>query len=126
MTMPFKTGNNKQAMLDIMHAAKAAFCDRDVIGIVTSLCHGPLSKFPELSEEDSKLLQLYLTFVRNMAAIPDAVDCDKAGAKFHLSTLGVRTNSHTRYASRSRLRQGRAWLLCSRQCSCSAVLRQYH
>lgn len=90
MTMPGKPGKNAQATLDIMHACKAAVTDADVLGIVTSVVHAPLAKFPDLAADDAKTLQLFLTFVRNIACIPDALDVAKASAKFHFSTLSVR------------------------------------
>jgi hypothetical protein len=91
MTMPPANGDtHPQALLDVLHACKYAFTARDVLGIVTSVCHAALENFPVVSEEGGKTLQLYLTFVRNMVAIPDADDCDRAATKFHLSTLSVR------------------------------------
>ena len=92
MTMPPKPGKTTQAALDTLHRCKAVFCDRDVLGIITALCHEPLSKFPECSEADRRTLQLYLTFVRNMAAIPDAQGYDKAIGQHHLTTLSVRSS----------------------------------
>ena len=103
MTMPGKPGKAAQATLDIMHACKAAVTDADVLGIVTSVVHAPLAKFPDLAEDDAKTLQLFLTFVRNIACIPDALDVAKASAKFHFSTLSVRFQPQ-----RPRGRHGRA------------------
>jgi hypothetical protein len=93
MTMPTKLGKSNKAILDVMHSCKAAVIDVDTLAICTSLCHAPLATFPSLSEEDSKMLQLFLTFVRNIACIPDALDYSNATAKFHFSTLSVRRSS---------------------------------
>jgi hypothetical protein len=91
MTMPVKLGKHSQEILDVLHVCKAAFTDPDILGLVTSLCHAPLAKFPDLSEDDRKTLQLFLTFVRNLARIPDAVGYERASSKFYFSTLTVRT-----------------------------------
>lgn len=91
MTMPPKPGTKvNKATLEVMHACKAAVIDADTLAVFTSLCHTPLATFPNLGEEEAKVLQLFLTFVRNMMAIPDALEYSKAVAKFHFSTLSVR------------------------------------
>ena len=91
MTMPLKSGAKQHASLSILHTCKAAVTNRDILGIITSVVHAPLARFPKVGEDESKVLQLYLTFVRNMMAIPDADDGDKATANFHLSNLNVRS-----------------------------------
>jgi hypothetical protein len=44
---------------------------RDVLAALMGLAAGPLSRHPRMSEEDHNVLQLLLTFIRNLVSIPD-------------------------------------------------------
>jgi Timeless protein len=89
MTMPEPLGKQKQAMMSTLHAVKASFTEPDTLSIVTALCHGPLSHFPQMTKEDRDTLQLFLTFVRNLLWIPDAIDHEQSLGRSHFGTLQV-------------------------------------
>jgi Timeless protein len=75
--------------MSTLHAVKAAFTEPDTLSIVTALCHGPLSHFPQMTKEDRDTLQLFLTFVRNLLWIPDATDHEQSLGRAHFGTLQV-------------------------------------
>eukprot|EP00892_Ulva_mutabilis_P003170 jgi/Ulvmu1/12854/UM098_0039.1 len=83
---------------DIHHSIKAEFTNADAIAILMSMCHEPLSHFDDLSDAHYKILQMFITFIRNMMLIPDADDCGNAAARHHFSTLQVCSMPATRSA----------------------------
>lgn len=90
MTMPPKDGEHPQNVLEVHHATKAAFTDRNSVAIVTSMCLGALKDLPDMRDDQYKILQLFLTFVRNLMLIPDSQDWESAVSKHHYATLQVR------------------------------------
>ena len=90
MTMPPKEGEHPQAVLEVHHNTKAAFTERTSLAIVTSICVDALKDLPDMSDEQYKILQLFLTFVRNLMLIPDSQEWESVGvSKHHYATLKV-------------------------------------
>ena len=54
-----------------MQAAKEAFLAQDALAVVTALVAEPLARHPRMSQQDAMLVQLVITFLRNLLAIPD-------------------------------------------------------
>ena len=51
---------------------KAAFLAQDALAVVAALVAEPLGKLPRaLSRQEELLLQLVITFLRNLLAVPD-------------------------------------------------------
>lgn len=89
MTMPPKEGEHTQAVLEVHHETKAAFTECKSLAIVTSICLDALKDLPDMNDEQYKILQLFLTFVRNLMLIPDSKDQEIGVAKHHFATLRV-------------------------------------
>lgn len=90
MTMPPKEGQHSQAVLEVHHDTKAAFTERTSLAIVTSICLDALKDLPNMSDEQYKILQLFLAFVRNLMLVPDSQEWASVGvAKHHYATLKV-------------------------------------
>lgn len=89
MTMPLQPDKSTPAQVEVLQAIKAAFVSRTALAIVVSLCHEPLSKHPNMTQDDCKVLQLFLSLIRNLLCIPDVTQRDLASAKYHLKTLQV-------------------------------------
>jgi hypothetical protein len=89
MTMPPKEGEHPQNVLEVHHETKAAFTERTSLAIVTSICLDALKDLPDMSDEKYKILQLFLTFVRNLMLIPDSQDWGSGVTKHHYATLKV-------------------------------------
>jgi hypothetical protein len=89
MTMPPKAGEHTQSVLEVHHDTKAAFTERTSLAIVTSICLDALKDLPDMTDDQYKILQLFLTFVRNMMLIPDSKDQQLGVAKHHYATLKV-------------------------------------
>uniref|UniRef100_A0A7S3UDF9 DEK-C domain-containing protein n=1 Tax=Picocystis salinarum TaxID=88271 RepID=A0A7S3UDF9_9CHLO len=73
LTMPLDPHSeeiNKQA--EHLKQLKEAMVEEDVIAIVTSMLHEPLSKHPKMKENDAMIVQLVLAFFRNLLCIADA------------------------------------------------------
>lgn len=55
-----------------MQNIKAAFLAQDALAVVAALVTEPLSKLPQaLPRQEELLLQLVITFLRNLIAVPD-------------------------------------------------------
>lgn len=55
-----------------MQNIKAAFLAQDALAVVAALVTEPLSKLPQaLSRQEELLVQLVITFLRNLIAVPD-------------------------------------------------------
>ena len=54
-----------------MQQVKEAFLSQDALAIVVALVVEPLSQVTRMCEEDAQLVQLIITFVRNLLSIPD-------------------------------------------------------
>ena len=55
-----------------MQDIKAAFLAQDALAVVAALVSEPLSKLPQaLPRQEELLLQLVITFLRNLIAVPD-------------------------------------------------------
>lgn len=50
---------------------KEAFLAQDALAVVTALVAEPLARHPRMSQQDTLLVQLVITFFRNLLAIPD-------------------------------------------------------
>lgn len=74
---------------DIHQAIKADFLDSDALGILLSMCHEPLRHLDDLTDSQYKILQMFITFVRNMMIIPDSTEVAASTTKNHHSTLQV-------------------------------------
>ena len=73
LTMPLDPHSeeiNKQA--EHLKQLKDAMVEEDVVAIVTSMLHEPLSKHPKMKENDAMIVQLVLAFFRNLLCIADA------------------------------------------------------
>lgn len=57
--------------VDCLQLVKEAFLNEDALAIVVALIAEPLSKRVRMSELDAQLVQLVVTFVRNLLCIPD-------------------------------------------------------
>ena len=54
-----------------MQAVKEAFLAQDALAVVTALVAEPLARHPRMTQQDTLLVQLVITFLRNLLAIPD-------------------------------------------------------
>ena len=55
-----------------MQDVKAAFLAQDALAVVAALVAEPLGKLPRsLARQEELLLQLVITFLRNLLAVPD-------------------------------------------------------
>lgn len=50
---------------------KEATLEQDAMAVVVGLLAAPLGRHPRMSEDDQLLVQLVLTFFRNLLCIPD-------------------------------------------------------
>ena len=57
--------------LDCQRQVKEVFINQDALAIVVALAAEPLSKSARMNEQDSQLVQLVITFVRNLLCIED-------------------------------------------------------
>eukprot|EP00955_Chlamydomonas_euryale_P074093 361935-Chlamydomonas_euryale.AAC.18 len=71
---------------EAQRAVKALFCKPEPVAVVLSLVTRPLSKHPRMSQQDSAIVQLVLTFLRNLLAVPD-IDASQCA---HMSVLPQR------------------------------------
>ena len=74
---------------DIHQSIKAEFTDSDALGILMSMCHEPLRHLDDLTDAQYKVLQMFITFGRNMMIIPDSSDMAASTTKNHYTTLQV-------------------------------------
>jgi hypothetical protein len=54
-----------------MQLVKEAFLTQDALAIVVALVAEPLAQMVRMAEQDAQLVQLVITFVRNLLTIPD-------------------------------------------------------
>ena len=57
--------------IDCLQQVKEAFLNQDALAIVVALVAEPLSRSIRMGEQDAQLVQLVITFVRNLLCIPD-------------------------------------------------------
>lgn len=56
---------------DYMQLVKEAFMEKDAMAVIVGLVAEPLSRHPRMSEADGLIVQLVITFIRNLLVIPD-------------------------------------------------------
>lgn len=54
-----------------MQLVKEAFMEKDAVAVIVGLVAEPLSRHPRMSEADGLIVQLVITFIRNLLTIPD-------------------------------------------------------
>lgn len=75
LTMPVDPHSDRPALQAAhMRSVKEALLDADALASLLGLLAGPLSRHPAMAEEDRLAVQLVLTFVRNLLAVPEAAD----------------------------------------------------
>ena len=69
--------------IDAMRDVKEAFLAQDALAVIVSLVAQPLSRHTEslMTERDTLIVQLVITFLRNLIVIPDSAR--QAGATRH-------------------------------------------
>ncbi|GBF93528.1 hypothetical protein Rsub_06248 [Raphidocelis subcapitata] len=82
MTMPVDYYTHEPlTQLRYARDIKAAFLNRDALAAVIALTAGPLSRHPRMSDEDHLTVQLVITFVRNLLAVPDPPPTEAKGGR---------------------------------------------
>ncbi|KAI8471860.1 MAG: timeless protein-domain-containing protein [Monoraphidium minutum] len=72
LTMPVDGYTEDPALqLQYLRDVKEAALQRDALAAIVGLSAGPLSRHPRMSDDDHMTVQLVITFVRNLLAIPD-------------------------------------------------------
>lgn len=56
---------------DYMQLVREAFMEKDAMAVIVGLVAEPLSRHPRMSEADGLIVQLVITFIRNLLVIPD-------------------------------------------------------
>lgn len=56
---------------EYMQLVKEAFMERDAMAVIVGLVAEPLSRHPRMSEADGLIVQLVITFIRNLLVIRD-------------------------------------------------------
>ena len=74
LTFPVEPGSADPArQLDIMVRIRKAFLDqRGALGALVTLAAAPLTRHPRMSEKDAQIVQLIITFIRNLLVIPES------------------------------------------------------
>ncbi|CAL5223392.1 g5900 [Coccomyxa viridis] len=75
LTMPVEPGSRDYAsQLDVMLDVKDAFLAQDALVVIVSLVAQPLTRHAEglMTERDTLIVQLVITFLRNLIVIPDS------------------------------------------------------
>ena len=54
-----------------MQLVKEAFMEKDAMAVIVGLVAEPLSRHPRMTEADGLIVQLIITFMRNLLAVPD-------------------------------------------------------
>ncbi len=54
-----------------MQLVKEAFMEKDAMAVIVGLVAEPLSRHPRMTEADGLIVQLIITFIRNLLTIPD-------------------------------------------------------
>jgi hypothetical protein len=113
LTMPVDPSSDRPHLQAAhMRATKAALLDADALAALVGLLAGPLSRHPDMAEEDRLAVQLVLTFMRNLLAVPEE---QGAGAPLQVGPRAL--------ASRRSPRCRRTWRpACSPDAGCRAHL----
>ena len=70
--LPRRAQGGPAAQVTYMQDVKAAFLAEDALAVVAALVAEPLGKLPRaLPRQEELLLQLVITFLRNLLAVPD-------------------------------------------------------
>ncbi len=56
---------------EYMQLVKEAFMEKDAMAVIVGLVAEPLSRHPRMTEADGLIVQLIITFIRNLLAVPD-------------------------------------------------------
>lgn len=56
---------------EYMQLVKEAFMEKDAMAVIVGLVAEPLAKHPRMTEADGLIVQLVITFIRNLLKIPD-------------------------------------------------------
>ena len=56
---------------EYMQLVKEAFMEKDAMAVIVGLVAEPLCRHPRMSEADGLIVQLVVTFIRNLLVIPD-------------------------------------------------------
>ena len=56
---------------EYMQLVKEAFMEKDAMAVIVGLVAEPLSRHPRMTEADGLIVQLIITFMRNLLAVPD-------------------------------------------------------
>lgn len=73
---------------DYMQLVKEAFMEKDAMAVIVGLVAEPLSRHPRMSEADGLIVQLVITFIRNLLVNPDRAATAGHTAKLQL-TLNI-------------------------------------
>ena len=57
--------------IESLQQVKEAFLNQDALAIVVALVAEPLSRSTRMNEQDAQLVQLVITFVRNLLCVED-------------------------------------------------------
>ncbi|KAL0021485.1 hypothetical protein WJX79_010302 [Trebouxia sp. C0005] len=72
LTMPIDSASeNKMLQAEYMQLVKEAFMEKDAMAVIVGLVAEPLSRHPRMTEADGLIVQLIITFIRNLLAVPD-------------------------------------------------------
>ncbi|KAL0032107.1 hypothetical protein WJX77_005423 [Trebouxia sp. C0004] len=72
LTMPIDPASeNKMMQAEYMQLVKEAFMEKDAMAVIVGLVAEPLSRHPRMTEADGLIVQLIITFIRNLLTIPD-------------------------------------------------------
>ena len=68
-----------------MQLVKEAFMEKDAMAVIVGLVAEPLGRHPRMTEADGLIVQLIITFIRNLLTIPDRAAT--AGSLFTQTSL---------------------------------------
>ena len=74
---------SKLLQAEYMQLVKEAFMEKDAMAVIVGLVAEPLSRHPRMSESDGLMVQLVITFIRNLLAIPDRASTAGPPATMH-------------------------------------------
>ena len=70
---------------EYMQLVKEAFMEKDAMAVIVGLVAEPLGRHPRMTEADGLIVQLIITFIRNLLTIPDRAAT--AGSLFTQTSL---------------------------------------
>ncbi len=73
---------------EYMQLVKEAFMEKDAMAVIVGLVAEPLSRHPRMTEADGLIVQLVITFIRNLLTVPD-----RAATAGHSTLLWVNAAS---------------------------------